>query len=315
MTRSRLGFAASLCLWITGLLLAGTAPTEAQQRLAPADALQLAQAAGFRYVNNELLNVCGKPAAPRFAFLDLNGDGRPEAVVIDNNAGCYGPPGDWFSILVRGSNGQWRALLREVGTVQWERTRSRGWLDAWIKTVCDGIWHFNGVTYVPAKDCTPRRAAASAAPPASAPAATSPPAAAGALSGAEQSAVMRTAGFVQRGGAWRGCEGETTASIEAGDIRDLNGDGRPEVIVTDSGTACYGMTGQGFVLLTRAQSGQWRKLFASPGIPEFLATSANGWPELEVGGPGFCAQVLRWNGRTYAFHRNHETMRGACARR
>ncbi|WP_431282433.1 hypothetical protein ACQW02_23985 [Humitalea sp. 24SJ18S-53] len=148
---------------------------------------------------------------------------------------------------------------------------------------------------------------------ATAPAAQAQPAAA--PSAAEQATILRAAGFVQRGGAWVGCEGQSRASIEPGDVRDINGDGLPEAFVTDGGTACYGMTGQGFVLLTRGQNGQWRKVFESPGIPTVMTTSANGWPDLQVGGPGFCHPVYRWNGRTYQQNRFVEEQRGACARR
>jgi hypothetical protein len=39
-------------------------------------------------------------------------------------------------------------------------------------------------------------------------------------------------------------------------------------------------------------------------VPRFLATRGkDGWPDLEVGGPGFCFPVQRWNGRAYAQHR------------
>jgi hypothetical protein len=98
-------------------------------------------------------------------------------------------------------------------------------------------------------------------------------------------------------------------------VRDLNGDGKPEAIVTEGGTACYGNTGQGFHLLTQTGPGAWKVVYSSPGIPEFLATKANGWPEVEVGGPGFCFPILRWDGKTYVFNRNHEYEPGACANR
>jgi hypothetical protein len=40
------------------------------------------------------------------------------------------------------------------------------------------------------------------------------------------------------------------------------------------------------------------------GIPEFLKTKgADGWPDISVGGPGFCFPVERWNGREYKFQR------------
>ena len=40
-------------------------------------------------------------------------------------------------------------------------------------------------------------------------------------------------------------------------------------------------------------------------MPEFLATKGvGGWPDLSLGGPGFCFAVMRWNGRAYVFNRN-----------
>lgn len=137
----------------------------------------------------------------------------------------------------------------------------------------------------------------------------------GELSAADRAAIMQAAGFMQKRGQWFGCDGATTPTIEAKDVRDINGDGQLDAIVTDSGTACYGSAEQGFVVVSRGPGGQWRKIYASQGVPEFLKTGANGWPDLEVGGPGFCFPILRWNGSTYVQYRKHEYQRGACARR
>ena len=112
------------------------------------------------------------------------------------------------------------------------------------------------------------------------------------LSAADRTAIYNAAGFA--GG--RGCEGRPV-EIEA---RDINGDGKLDAIVTDNGISCYGGDETGFALLTRAAPGTWTLLHQSPGIPTFLAAQANGWPELEVGGQGFCFPVLRWNGKEFA---------------
>jgi hypothetical protein len=43
---------------------------------------------------------------------------------------------------------------------------------------------------------------------------------------------------------------------------------------------------------------------SSPGIPEFLKTKGvDGWPDVLVGGPGFCFPAERWNGKEYKLHR------------
>src|SRR3546814_21089127 len=61
----------------------------------------------------------------------------------------------------------------------------------------------------------------------------------------------------------------------------LNGDGRPEAVVTSYGTYCYGMTGQGYALLSKQPNGGWRMMDGGQGIPEFLATKgAGGWPDI-----------------------------------
>jgi hypothetical protein len=297
-------------------LVALAAPAAAQTPVAapamsPAEGLQLFAAAGFRIDRGTALNVCGKPSTPKIGYVDLNGDGRPEAVAIDRNPACYGPPGDWFTIVMKERNGQWRAIMRDTGVPAWETSRSGGWVDVRRSGGgrCDRIARFNGRDYIQSSDCV------AAAAPASVRTAAAAPAAANAISAAEREAIFRAAGFKPKGRDWVGCDGNTTASIEKNDVRDLNGDGALEAIVSESGSACYGNTGQGFHLLSKGRDGRWQPLFSSPGIPEFLNTSANGWPEVEIGGPGFCFPILRWNGKTYVFNRNHEYQRGACRQR
>ena len=124
----------------------------------------------------------------------------------------------------------------------------------------------------------------------------------------ERAAIFRAAGFHQRGGRWESdCGDPGTASYEPGKIEqfgDLNGDGRPEAVVTEGSGFCYGNTGTAFTLVTRSAAGKWLKLHHSPGVATFLPSRANGWPELEVGGPGFCFPVLRWTGTAFAPHRH-----------
>ena len=125
---------------------------------------------------------------------------------------------------------------------------------------------------------------------------------------AEQAAIFTAAGFKNARGQWRtACDSPDQGSYDPGAIetyRDLNGDGRPEAVVTEGGTYCYGNTGTGFRLLTKQANGRWRVLHESQGIAEFLKTrGANNMPDMSIGGPGFCFPVVRWNGRTYVQHR------------
>ena len=130
-------------------------------------------------------------------------------------------------------------------------------------------------------------------------------------------ALFKAAGFHRVGKHWRSdCDDPGTASYSPGAIElfcDLNGDGRPEAVVTEGGTYCYGNTGTGFTLLTKNAAGAWRTLHSSNGVATFLPVKAKGWPDIEVGGPGFCFPVLRWTGTAYAVHR-HAYQGRRCAR-
>src|SRR3954464_463294 len=102
---------------------------------------------------------------------------------------------------------------------------------------------------------------------------------------AEQAAIFAAAGFKQARGAWRtDCDQPESASYEPGAIetyRDLNGDGRPEAVVTEGGAICYGDTGTHFWLLSKQATGGWKRIYDETAMPEFLPTkSANGWPDI-----------------------------------
>jgi hypothetical protein len=119
--------------------------------------------------------------------------------------------------------------------------------------------------------------------------------------------AYKAAGMVQKNGEWTGCPDDDNglATIAPEDYRDINGDGIGDLVITDNGTFCYGMAGQGFSLLSKA-SGKWQVIYASEGIPTFLVTKVktpDGWPDVQIGGPGFCFPVMRWNGKTYILNR------------
>jgi len=124
---------------------------------------------------------------------------------------------------------------------------------------------------------------------------------------ADDAAAFAAAGFKLAGGEWHGCDDPGSASYIPGQIEqvaDLNGDGQPEVVITEGSTFCFGMTGMGYSLVSRNAAGQWKLLSDGPGIVRFLDTKGAGnWPDMEVGGPGFCFPVLRWNGTAYVLNR------------
>lgn len=157
-------------------------------------------------------------------------------------------------------------------------------------------------------------AAPSASPTQTAPAAVSPTTKPAALTPAQRAAIFKAANATRRGTKWLICVEQPQpegATIES--ITDLNGDGRAEALVTEGGTFCYGNTGAYFAVIGQQPDGSWKQIEADTGIATFLKTKSLGWPDLEVGGPGFCFPVRRWNGRQYVQHHFNEYMKGMCA--
>lgn len=124
------------------------------------------------------------------------------------------------------------------------------------------------------------------------------------LAPADSEAAFKAAGFAKAGGVWRSCDDPGTASYTPGAIEsvaDVNGDGLPEAVITESSMFCYGNQGSSYVVVSKQGPGRWRRMTAGSGMVTFLKTKGvGGWPDIEIGGPGFCFPVERWNGRAYA---------------
>ncbi|MBB6125131.1 FG-GAP repeat domain-containing protein [Sphingobium subterraneum] len=80
---------------------------------------------------------------------------------------------------------------------------------------------------------------------------------------AEQIAIYKAAGFAKKGTTWRSECGrdDPSASYMPGSIdeyRDINGDGRPDAVVNEGGTYCYGNTGNGYWILSKQANGAWK---------------------------------------------------------
>jgi hypothetical protein len=130
-----------------------------------------------------------------------------------------------------------------------------------------------------------------------------PPAAT--LSDRDQAAAFAAAGATRVQSMWTMCaENPNTTGARVESVSDVNGDGLPDAVIAEDGSFCYGFTGTGFALVSKQASGQWRLMTHSAGIPEFLSTrGADGWPDLQIGGPGFCFPVQRWDGKEYVLNR------------
>lgn len=122
------------------------------------------------------------------------------------------------------------------------------------------------------------------------------------LGAEDRAAVFAAAGFVPHGDRYVRCDDAVTASAMPGfiELADLNGDGRSEAWVRESSLFCYGDTAEAFVLLTRDATGVWIKLLDQIGVALPLETRHNGWPDIEVGGPGPGPfPVYRFDGAAY----------------
>lgn len=135
------------------------------------------------------------------------------------------------------------------------------------------------------------------------------------LSASDQNAAFTAAGFTKVGAEWHSCDDPGTASYSAGEIEqsgDFNGDGRPDAVIVEGSVHCHGMTGAGYSLVSKQVDGSWKLLTENTGVLSFLDTrGAGGWPDISVGGPGFCFPVERWNGSEYKL-RGFEYQGKAC---
>jgi hypothetical protein len=123
----------------------------------------------------------------------------------------------------------------------------------------------------------------------------------------DDATLFQAAGFQRAGDHWSKCGDEGTLSYEPGAILqqgDFNEDGQPDAIITEGSTFCFGMTGTGYTLISQQADGSWNILSEGAGIPRLLKTrGADNWPDIEIGGPGFCFPIHRWNGREYDLNR------------
>jgi hypothetical protein len=300
--------------------------TAAQQpALSAAQAIQLFEEAGFALKDGRPVNRCGTPSNPRVAFIDLNGDRRAEAHVADVDPRCYGKPGAYFAILEQEADGRWKRLIAEDGIVGFQRERSIGWNNLSLEpanSACPGLRRFNGTDYGAPTACgTFANLAAAPASQAQAPAQAAPringplsqeklfdwsgeqlPEARD-LPETERNALFRAADIQPIGGGkWSGCPDDPSGHSEAevSMVRDLNGDDRPEALILDGGTFCYGHAGVGSTVLTKTATGSWKVLYTNQGFVNFLVSrGTDGFPDIEAGLPGFCFPYFRWNGQEY----------------
>jgi hypothetical protein len=109
------------------------------------------------------------------------------------------------------------------------------------------------------------------------------------------------------------CEQPAGAEVE---FRDMNGDGKDEVLVIYGNTCTSGMAGSSVVLFIVDAAGKYQTNLGFPGASvDPKPEKSKGYPDLVIGGPGFCFPVWRWNGKAYDFHREEAQEPGGCGGR
>ena len=296
--------------------LAAATPVPAAPRLTREEVLQLFSAAGFKVDTGHPVNMCGEASSPRVRFVDMNGDNTPEAEIVDVAPSCYGKPGVHYVILQRGADRLWHAVLSDDGIPSFPGTTTNSWKDIDVEKgqgACPGPrrfanGHYHGTcgdiaSAMPAP--TPQRRsgpARNALQPLPEDEAADKASLAG-LTAEDRVAIFKAAGASPVGrGQWTMCTDDKADRSTISSARDINGDGRPDAIVTDSGasTMCYGNTGQAYALVSKQANGRWVKMTDAIAIPMLLSgRGVDGYPDIANGGPGMCFLVVRWNGRTY----------------
>ena len=95
---------------------------------------------------------------------------------------------------------------------------------------------------------------------------------------------------------------------------DLNGDGIDEYFLRWGNTCTSGQAGRSLSLFIRNSDGHYADHFGFPAFSyKILARQESPYPDIEIGGPGFCFPVWRWDGVAYRFLCNRAQSPDGCA--
>lgn len=98
------------------------------------------------------------------------------------------------------------------------------------------------------------------------------------------------------------------------ELKDINDDGVKEVFIIGGNTCTSGHAGSSIWLFVKQkQHAAYKKNLDFPAAAyKLLPIKTKGFPDIQVGGPGFCEGVWRWNGQSYSHHKNVSTAPGGC---
>jgi hypothetical protein len=96
-------------------------------------------------------------------------------------------------------------------------------------------------------------------------------------------------------------------------IIDLNRDNKAEVSILGGNICLSGMTGLSLWLFIKDKSGNYQRNFGFPAANyKTLKTKSKGYPDLLIGGRGFCFPVWRWDGNQYQHYRSEPMEKDGC---
>ena len=100
------------------------------------------------------------------------------------------------------------------------------------------------------------------------------------------------------------------------EVVDLNADGQHEVFVSWGNSCLSGHTGRSLTLFIKDRAGKYQYQLGFPAVGyETLEAGVDGYPDLLIGGPGFCFPIWAWDGENYEFECSMPQMEGGCESR
>lgn len=139
------------------LIASALAAVPAGQPLTSADQAAAFAAAGFTRANGEWKsgNCDGSEGASYSpgaieAVADLDGDGRPEAIIVEGGAICYGVTGVQFTLVSKQADRRWTRLYQSLGIPRILASRVKGWaeIEVGVPGPCQPVIQWNGTSYV-----------------------------------------------------------------------------------------------------------------------------------------------------------------------
>ena len=135
----------------------------------------------------------------------------------------------------------------------------------------------------------------------------------GGLSVADQNLIFESLGMAvdSTGKGFTMCDQPAGYEVS---FSDWNKDGIKEVLVIFGNSCTSGMAGSSVALFIKhsASAGYSTNLGFPGASADSQSTSNLGYPDLLVGGPGFCFPVWRWDGKEYQFLESVPQSPGGC---